>query len=128
MHNQWGGGGGGCIFIYSCSARRIFFEMNLISKEIRRAEHEYLSFIDPERGVLYKHFYKQFYKPSFKRSCGSFRCISGIFFVQNSFNFFINYSSLASAIFVIFNFVDFDTRVLPWYTKYIPRHTQYAWF
>ncbi len=28
------------IFIYSCSARRISFEMNLISKEIRRAEHE----------------------------------------------------------------------------------------
>ena len=41
------GGGGGCIFIYSCSARRISFEMNLISKEIRRAEHEYMNIHTP---------------------------------------------------------------------------------
>ncbi len=40
-------GGGGCIFIYSCSARRISFEMNLISKEIRRAEHEYMNVHPP---------------------------------------------------------------------------------
>ena len=35
-----GGGGGGSIFIYSCSARLISFEINLkqlISKEIRQA-------------------------------------------------------------------------------------------
>ncbi len=38
---------GGCIFIYSCSARRISFEMNLISKEIRRAEHEYMNIHPP---------------------------------------------------------------------------------
>ena len=31
------GGGGGCLFIYSCSARRILFEFELISQEIRRA-------------------------------------------------------------------------------------------
>ena len=30
-------GGGGGLFIYSCSARRISFEFELISKEIRRA-------------------------------------------------------------------------------------------
>ncbi len=42
-----GGGGGVCIFIYSCSARRISFEMNLISKEIRRAEHEYMNIHPP---------------------------------------------------------------------------------
>ncbi len=41
------GGGGGCIFIYPCSARRISFEMNLISKEIRRAEHEYMNIHPP---------------------------------------------------------------------------------
>ena len=39
------GGGGGCIFIYSCSARRISFEMNLISKEIRRAYMSLYSYI-----------------------------------------------------------------------------------
>ncbi len=38
---------GGGIFIYSCSARRISFEMNLISKEIRRAEHEYMNIHPP---------------------------------------------------------------------------------
>ncbi len=39
--------GGGGIFIYSCSARLISFEMNLISKEIRRAEHEYMNIPPP---------------------------------------------------------------------------------
>ncbi len=28
-----GGGGGGCIFIYSCSARRISFEIKFIQKK-----------------------------------------------------------------------------------------------
>ena len=32
-----GGGGRECLFTYSCSARRISFEFELISKEIRRA-------------------------------------------------------------------------------------------
>ena len=36
------GGGGGCMFIYSCSARLISFEKQRNSKEIRRAEHEYM--------------------------------------------------------------------------------------
>ena len=35
--------GGECLFIYSCYARRIFFEINSNSKEIRRAEHEYMN-------------------------------------------------------------------------------------
>ena len=39
--------GGGCIFIYSCSARLISFEINLISKEISRAEHEYMNMHPP---------------------------------------------------------------------------------
>ncbi len=39
--------GGGCIFIYSCSARRISFEIKFISKEIRRAEHEYMNIHPP---------------------------------------------------------------------------------
>jgi hypothetical protein len=39
--------GGGCIFVYSCSARLISFEMNLNSKEIRRAEHEYMNIHPP---------------------------------------------------------------------------------
>ncbi len=42
-----GGGEGGCIFIYSCSARRISFEIKFISKEIRRAEHEYMNIHPP---------------------------------------------------------------------------------
>ncbi len=42
------GGGGGCIFIYPCSARRISFEINLISKEIRRAEHGYMNIHPPQ--------------------------------------------------------------------------------
>ena len=41
------GGGGGCIFIYSCSARRISFEIKFISKEICRAEHEYMNIHPP---------------------------------------------------------------------------------
>ena len=40
-------GGGGCIFIYSCSARRISFKIKFISKEIRRAEHEYMNIYTP---------------------------------------------------------------------------------
>ncbi len=47
-----GGGGGGCIFIYSCSARRISFEMNIISKEIRRAEHEYMNIHPPINALV----------------------------------------------------------------------------
>ncbi len=43
------GGGGGGIFIYSCSARLISFEMKrLISKEIRRAEHDYMNIPLPQ--------------------------------------------------------------------------------
>ncbi len=61
----------------------------------------YLSFIDPERGSI---------------------------FVQNSFqNFFINYSSLAPAIFVLLT--SWILRV-PWYIFSIPRqhagHTRVA--
>ncbi len=40
-------GGVYIIIIYSCSARRISFEMNLISKKIRRAEHEYMNIHTP---------------------------------------------------------------------------------
>ena len=39
-------GGGGSIFIYSCSPLLISFEMNLKttdSKKIRRSEHEYMN-------------------------------------------------------------------------------------
>ncbi len=38
---------GWCIFIYPCSARRISFEIEFISKEIRRAEHEYMNIHPP---------------------------------------------------------------------------------
>ncbi len=65
--------------------------------------------------ILTHDILQHFYKPSFKRSCGSFRCfscISGVFFVQNSFNFLINYCSSAPAIFVIFNFVDLACAVV----------------
>ena len=41
------GGGGVYIFIYSCSVRLISFKMNLISKEFRRAEHEYMNIPPP---------------------------------------------------------------------------------
>ena len=45
-----GGGvgvGGGCIFIYSGSARLVSFEMKLISKEVSRAEPEYMNVHPP---------------------------------------------------------------------------------
>ena len=35
--------GGGCLFICSCSARRISFEFKLISKEIRGTQHKYMN-------------------------------------------------------------------------------------
>ena len=41
------GGGGGCIFIYSGSARLVSFEMKLISKEVSRAEPEYMHIHPP---------------------------------------------------------------------------------
>ncbi len=46
------GWGGGCIFIYSCSALFLKFllksvVLNFISKEISEAEHEYVN-IDPQ--------------------------------------------------------------------------------
>ncbi len=46
-----GGGGGVYIHIFRCSARLISFEMNLISKEIRRAEHEYMN-IHPQLNAV----------------------------------------------------------------------------
>ena len=39
--------GGGCIFIYSGSARLASFEINFISKETSRAEPEYMSIHPP---------------------------------------------------------------------------------
>ena len=42
-----GGGGGGCIFIYSGSARLTSFEINFISKETSRAEPEYMNIHPP---------------------------------------------------------------------------------
>ena len=42
-----GGGGGGCIFIYSGSARLTSFEINFISKEASRAEPEYMNIHPP---------------------------------------------------------------------------------
>ena len=42
---------GGCIFIYSCYARRVSFVLKLISKEISRTEHEYMN-IHPPINVL----------------------------------------------------------------------------
>ena len=39
--------GGGCIFIYSGSARLISFEMKLISKEVSWAELEYMNIHPP---------------------------------------------------------------------------------
>ena len=39
--------GGGRIFIYSCSERGISFEINIISKEIRLEEHEYVNVAPP---------------------------------------------------------------------------------
>ena len=40
-------GGGGCIFIYSGSARLVSFEIKLISKEATRAEPEYMNITPP---------------------------------------------------------------------------------
>ena len=40
-------GGGGCIFIYSGSARLISFEIDFISKETSRAEPEYMNIHPP---------------------------------------------------------------------------------
>ena len=40
-------GGGGCIFIYSGSARLVSFEMKLISKKVSRAEPEYMNIHPP---------------------------------------------------------------------------------
>ena len=42
------GGGGGCIFIYSGSARLVSFEIKLISKEVSRAEPEYMNIHPPQ--------------------------------------------------------------------------------
>ena len=48
MCSWWGEGraliGGGCIFIYSWSARLISSEISFISKEISRAEPEYMNY------------------------------------------------------------------------------------
>ena len=41
------GGGGGCIFIYSGSARLTSFEINFISKETSRARPEYMNIHPP---------------------------------------------------------------------------------
>ena len=38
---------GGCIFIYSGSARLVSFEIKLISKEVSRAEPEYMNIHPP---------------------------------------------------------------------------------
>ena len=42
-----GGGGEGCIFIYSGYARLISFEINFITKETSRAEPEYMNIHPP---------------------------------------------------------------------------------
>ena len=39
--------GGGCIFIYSGSARLVSFEIKLISKEVSQAEPEYMNIHPP---------------------------------------------------------------------------------
>ena len=39
--------GGGCIFIYSGSARLVSFEIKLISKEVSRAEPKYMNIHPP---------------------------------------------------------------------------------
>ena len=41
------GGGGVCIFIYSSCARLVSFEIKLISKEVNRAEPEYMNIHPP---------------------------------------------------------------------------------
>ena len=40
-------GGGGGIFIYSCYARLISFEINFMTKETSRAEPEYMNIHPP---------------------------------------------------------------------------------
>ena len=42
-----GGGGGGCIFIYSGYARLTSFDINFISKETSRAVPEYMNIHPP---------------------------------------------------------------------------------
>ena len=44
--------GGGCIFIYSGCARLVSFEIKLISKEVSRAEPEYMNIHPPPISVL----------------------------------------------------------------------------
>ena len=44
--------GGGCIFIYSGSARLASFEINFISKETSRAEPEYMNIHPPPQLTL----------------------------------------------------------------------------
>ena len=46
-------GGGGCIFIYSGSARLISFEINFISKGTSRAEPEYMNIHPPPRQLAF---------------------------------------------------------------------------
>ncbi len=48
------GRGGGCIFIYSCFARRISLEIKFISKEFSRAEHDHIN-IYPSINALVTH-------------------------------------------------------------------------
>ena len=43
---------GGCIFVYSSSARLTSFEINFISKEISRAEPEYMNIHPPPISAL----------------------------------------------------------------------------
>ena len=45
------GGGGGCIFIYSGSARPTSFEINFISKEISRVEPESMNIHPPSSAL-----------------------------------------------------------------------------
>ena len=52
LSDNWGRGGGG-LFIYLCYARRISFEINSNSKEMRRAEHEYINKHPPSSYVPY---------------------------------------------------------------------------
>ena len=74
-------------------------------------------------------------------------CVLGVLFLQNSLNFlirFINHinlfgisrhfcyfkvrgSHVCHGIYFVFHGNTRETRVLPWNSKYIPWHTQYAW-
>ena len=56
-------GGGGCIFIYSDPARLVSFEIKLISKEVSRAEPEYMNIHLPPISVLATALYKMQYFP-----------------------------------------------------------------